>query len=394
MVTRPFHHCVEAHLFNQLHVSTVAAGKVFDVCGRVFAVVNVEDVLRMSGSWNYAFGCRVVINGFSPQLCFKVKLALQFSFSMSSLRFASLSLHRNLRSAIQCSFASNYSTRFVPPISQENVQELQPESLARPESKAFYTGRPRFYDHISSLEQAVHHTRRILMSYHLIPLPDFARQSLPPLSPIWKTKEQLSIALDAKLSATSYRRMLDLLNDLNDFRNIADTAGHHDLGRGIESILGMFEKSNKEAHLRRGKRKPVPFDEYGRTYTLGKRKTSSARVWMITSKHSIENLRKMGAPSAPPTTQILVNDTPLNVFFSSPRDRERVLRPFTLTGLLGAYHVFAIVRGGGTSGQSGAVSHGIAKGLLAHEPDVELILRRGQFLSPPFLMMRLTHLCH
>ena len=48
--------------------------------------------------------------------------------------------------------------------------------------------------------------------------------------------------------------------------------------------------------------------------------------------------------------------------------------------MLGAFHVFAIVRGGGTTGQSGAVSLAIAKGLAAHVPDVEVLLRKGQYL--------------
>ena len=61
-----------------------------------------------------------------------------------------------------------------------------------------------------------------------------------------------------------------------------------------------------------------------------------------------------------------------------PADRERVIRPLQIAGLLGAYNVFAIVRGGGTSGQSGAISLGLAKGLVAHCADVEQILRKGR----------------
>lgn len=58
-------------------------------------------------------------------------------------------------------------------------------------------------------------------------------------------------------------------------------------------------------------------------------------------------------------------------------DRERVIRPLQLAGVLGAFNVFALVRGGGTSGQAGAVSLGLARGLAAHLPDVESILRKG-----------------
>lgn len=63
-------------------------------------------------------------------------------------------------------------------------------------------------------------------------------------------------------------------------------------------------------------------------------------------------------------------------------DRERIVRPFKVTGLLGAYNVFAIVRGGGSTGQSGAVSLAVAKGLAAHLPEVEIILRKGSSPCP------------
>ena len=61
-------------------------------------------------------------------------------------------------------------------------------------------------------------------------------------------------------------------------------------------------------------------------------------------------------------------------------DRERVVRPFRIAGLIGAYNVFAIVRGGGSTGQSGALTLAIAKALAAHAPDVEPLLRKGALL--------------
>ena len=62
-------------------------------------------------------------------------------------------------------------------------------------------------------------------------------------------------------------------------------------------------------------------------------------------------------------------------------DRERVVRPFRIAGLIGAYNVFAIVRGGGSTGQSGALTLAVAKALAAHAPDVEPLLRKGMCLQ-------------
>ena len=285
----------------------------------------------------------------------------------------------NVNAALRRSFATAPGKQFVPPSSREDVVHSRQRQLPIPKSPTFYTGRSEYYDYISTLERAVHHTRAHLKSLHLTPLPDFARQSLPPLAPVWKSKEDLSTTMSAKLSATRHRRLLELLNQLNDFRRIAQTAGFAQLGFGIGEILEIFERDDKEEHLRRGQRKPVKIDEYGRSYTLGKRKTSSARVWMISTEHANRAKQTGGSEGAVPMTEILVNNTPLNEYFPIPIDRERILRPFRLTGLLGAYNVFALVRGGGTSGQSGAIAHGIAKGLAAHVPDIDIILRRGGF---------------
>lgn len=67
------------------------------------------------------------------------------------------------------------------------------------------------------------------------------------------------------------------------------------------------------------------------------------------------------------------------------------MRSFKLTGLVGAYNVFAIVRGGGTTGQSGAVALGIAKGLAAHAPEVQGLLKKGPYFVA-FLIIIHAHL--
>lgn len=252
--------------------------------------------------------------------------------------------------------------------------------MEAPASPTFYTGRSEFYDYVASLERAIRHSRDSLKALHLNPLPEFALKSLPPTESAWKSKPELAATLSAKLSASRHRRLVSLLNQLNEFRRIAGTAGHANLADGITSVLEMFERADKEEHLRRGQRKAAVVDEQGRAYAYGARKTSSARVWVISSEHATAAKARAG-DSSPPVTEILVNNVPLNEYFKVPVDRERILRPFRVAGLLGAFNVFALVRGGGVSGQAGAVAHGIAKGLAAHVPDIQLILRRGAYYS-------------
>ena len=271
---------------------------------------------------------------------------------------------------------------------RERVEERPEPPKPIPDSPAFYTTRAVYYDQISSLEKAIGRSETFLRQNHLLPLPDFAKASLPALQSVWKDQQEMAIDFKTKMTTTRYRKVTKLLNQLLDFERIATTGGCPELAEKLRSILEMYESSKKEAYLARGKRKPVVLDKYGRSYTLGKRKTSSARVWMIPVKPPSEVTlsfeQETGLPGAPPvtfpvtTSTILVNNLPLNQFFPLTADRERVTRPLKVAGVLGKYNIFAIVRGGGTTGQSGALAHGISKGIVAHEPDLETMFRRGK----------------
>jgi ribosomal protein S9 len=80
------------------------------------------------------------------------------------------------------------------------------------------------------------------------------------------------------------------------------------------------------------------------------------------------------------TTTILVSNVLLNKFFATPADCKHVVRPLKLTGVLGAFNIFAIVWDGGTTGQAGAIAHGIMQGIVTHVPEVDTILQKGEIL--------------
>lgn len=76
---------------------------------------------------------------------------------------------------------------------------------------------------------------------------------------------------------------------------------------------------------------------------------------------------------APPNSDpllgsILVNNIPLHRYFSSPKDREAVLRPFIVSRTTGAFNVFALVKNGGTTGQAEALALAIGRGIAVHQP--------------------------
>lgn len=307
------------------------------------------------------------------------------------------------------------SPRYVPPSAKDDVEDRQDRFRKEPPSSpTFYTARSEYYDQLQTLETAIQFSRRSLSSLELLPLPAFARASLPPARPAWRTRLDMAEIFSTKLTTGRYRRVTKLLNQLDEYHRIAQTAGHGALATGIFDIISLFERKNKRQFLEQsqGKRKAVKFDRYGRTLTVGARKTSSAKAWMIPvqSSASPESSSTVAAeaeeesapfeaayatessiedPLAPDeasrekvdvtVSTILVNNIPLNEYFRKPHEREQVVRPLKLAGVLGAYNIFALCRGGGTSGQAGAVGHAIARGVVAHVPEMEQTMRKGAF---------------
>lgn len=99
-------------------------------------------------------------------------------------------------------------------------------------------------------------------------------------------------------------------------------------------------------------------DSFGRTYGTGRRKESVARVWI-----------------KPGNGEILVNGRQMREYFSRSVLQTLVLQPFTIADRLGRYDVMCTVRGGGLSGQAGAVRHGISRALVDYEPDLRPALK-------------------
>jgi small subunit ribosomal protein S9 len=329
---------------------------------------------------------------------------------------AALAIRRPPRSAISFRRALA-TTSYVPPASLQNVADAPPPSFRRPpkktkpESPSFYTSRASYYDQLYQLETALQRCRRALSTLELLPLPAFARASLPPAQHLWRNRQSLAPMFSSTLTTARYRRMIAVLAELEECTRIASAAGHTPLAGSIKPVLALFERHDKDNVLARALRKHVPLDRYGRSYTVGKRKESAARVWIIPVREPTTDTTTTAAPPAVSTssssssaadllapvvndafvpspdtaasrvpvtpTAILVNNVPLHKFFAATADRERVVRPLKLAGALGAFNVFAIVRGGGTTGQAGAIAHGIAQGIVAHVPEVDPILRKG-----------------
>ncbi|MEP1494011.1 30S ribosomal protein S9 [Pseudophaeobacter sp.] len=110
-------------------------------------------------------------------------------------------------------------------------------------------------------------------------------------------------------------------------------------------------------------REPVR-DELGRAYATGKRKDAVARVWI-----------------KPGSGKVVVNGKEMKAYFARPVLQMILRQPFTVAGVEDQFDVYATVKGGGLSGQAGAVKHGVSKALQLYDPALRGALKAAGFLT-------------
>lgn len=99
-------------------------------------------------------------------------------------------------------------------------------------------------------------------------------------------------------------------------------------------------------------------------YATGKRKTAIARTWLKPGKG-----------------EIIINDRPVEEYFSVESAKIIMSQALTLTNTAGAYDISIKVTGGGFAGQVGAIRHGITKALMLINPDFRQALKKAGFVK-------------
>ncbi len=99
-------------------------------------------------------------------------------------------------------------------------------------------------------------------------------------------------------------------------------------------------------------------------YGTGRRKTSTARVFLT-----------------PGSGSITVNNKPLDAFFGRKTAQMIVRQPFELLDLTGRFDVNVTVKGGGTTGQAGAIRHGLTRALMQFDESMRPALRKAGFVT-------------
>ncbi|WP_299651818.1 30S ribosomal protein S9 [uncultured Jannaschia sp.] len=144
--------------------------------------------------------------------------------------------------------------------------------------------------------------------------------------------------------------MAEQLNSLEDLKGAVDTSG-----AASDDGQVLLDTS--------APREPVR-DELGRSYATGKRKDAVARVWI-----------------KPGSGKVTVNGKDINAYFARPVLQMILKQPFQITDREGQFDVMATVKGGGLSGQAGAVKHGVSKALQLYEPGLRAALKAAGFLT-------------
>ena len=99
-------------------------------------------------------------------------------------------------------------------------------------------------------------------------------------------------------------------------------------------------------------------------YGTGRRKTAVARVFLRAGSGAI-----------------VVNDKPVDEFFSRETGRMVVRQPLVVTNHLNTFDIMVNVHGGGESGQAGAVRHGISRALVAYDETLKSALRKAGLVT-------------
>ncbi|CAO2652558.1 Nn.00g008410.m01.CDS01 [Neocucurbitaria sp. VM-36] len=208
-----------------------------------------------------------------------------------------------------------------------------------PASPSYFSAKPTFTDDYLSLSALL---RKVAT------LPVIPPAEAPKVA--WKTIDQYRIMTNEPVKTQRYHKMLHILRRLNCIHPSL-------MPDEVTQAMLRYKKANQPGDI---KPKPGVIDELGRAKGVGRRKTSSAVAWLVEGEG-----------------EVLVNGKSLSQFFGRLHHRESAVWALKATQRLDKYNVFALVQGGGLTGQAEAMTLAVAKSLLVHEPALKPAIRRA-----------------
>ncbi|MCJ1427583.1 37S ribosomal protein S9, mitochondrial [Sticta canariensis] len=226
----------------------------------------------------------------------------------------------------------DFSHQHRPPPNPGNARVI-------PASPSYFSGRPKFTDNFLQLQALLRRHEH---------LPTVTAAYAPRVA--WRDHAQYCLLVGEPVPASKYHRVMGILKRLN---RILPSMVPPELKRSME----IYKRDTDTwSHDRmRGE-----VDAFGRACGIGRRKSSTAKVFLVQGEG-----------------KVLVNGKSINSAFGRIHDRESALWGLKATGRMDRYNVWALASGGGSTGQAEAITLAVAKALLVHEPDLKPALRRA-----------------
>lgn len=223
-----------------------------------------------------------------------------------------------------------------------------------PVSPSYFSRQPEFNDSYLELQ-------KLMRKYaHLPTAPSDQLKKVA-----FRTLKDYRLNVGEDVKASEYARCMTLVKRLHRIHPSLQP-------KRVEEAIAKFKRDiNPHNH----KAKEIPIDKFGRALGVGKRKTSTARAWVVEG-----------------TGEVLVNGKSLADAFGRVHDRDSAVWALKQTGRTDKYNVWALVDGGGTTGQAEALAMAVGKALLAHEPALKPALRRGKLPPAPICQLSLLML--
>lgn len=212
---------------------------------------------------------------------------------------------------------------------------------AIPSTPSYFSRDRKFNDLYIQISQ-------LLTKYHH--LPTISTSEAPPFT--WMKLKEMRDELGEPIKAAHYAKVLRVAKRL------------HLIEPSLmpDHVTVALERFKRTVNPYTNMPKPITVDAYGRAVGVGKRKESTARAWVVEG-----------------TGEVLVNGKTLSEAFGRVHDRESAIWALQATQRLDKYNVWALVEGGGVTGQAEAITLAVAKALIAHEPALKKFLRQGKF---------------
>ncbi|KAI1096821.1 37S ribosomal protein S9 [Rostrohypoxylon terebratum] len=209
-----------------------------------------------------------------------------------------------------------------------------------PVSPSYFTRQAKFIDSFVLIQDLAQKYGR---------LPTAPPNQTEPIA--WKTKEQYRLSIGETIKARDFAICLRLAKKLSQI--------HPDLMP--EEVIEGIKPFKRDINSFLNKAKQIPVDKFGRSHGVGRRKSSVARVWLVEG-----------------TGEVLINGKTISDAFGRIHDRESALWGLKTMERMDKYNVWALVEGGGTTGQAEALAMAIAKALVIQEPALKTSLRKGK----------------